>query len=83
MFGMICGSDPFLCEAINVNTRTGRYGGMSFCSIRDKVSFVLDAFYQDQGKAADACDWYGAARIVTPAPVDDSCKAKIAAVSRW
>lgn len=78
LFGMVCGSNPFLCGAINVNTGTGEYGGMSFCSIRDKVSFVLDAFYQDQGKAADACDWYGAARIVTPAPVDDSCKAKIA-----
>ena len=81
LFGQICDADSDACGAINVNALTGNYGGVSFCSDKDKLSYVMNAYYQNQQKSKDACDWDGSAKIVTPSS-DNSCKDKVSAAAQ-
>ncbi|CAN3376411.1 pH-responsive protein 1 [Diutina rugosa] len=81
LFDQVCGADIKACGAINTNAQTGNYGGVSFCSDKDKLSYVLNAYYQNQKKTKDACDWNGSAKIVTPSS-DNSCKDKVSAAAQ-
>lgn len=60
LFGSVCGASPKICAGINAVTKLGNYGAYSMCSPKEKLSFVLDAYYQANGKTSDACGWKGA-----------------------
>lgn len=80
IFGFICGEKPELCAGINGNATTGVYGAYSMCSDADKLAFVLDAYYQDQDKSSDSCDFKGDA-TTQKAASDSSCDKDLAAAS--
>lgn len=60
LFGNVCGANPKICAGINGVTKLGNYGAYSMCSPKEKLAFVLDAYYQANGKTTDACGWKGA-----------------------
>ncbi|KAF4462282.1 beta (1-3) glucanosyltransferase gel3p [Fusarium albosuccineum] len=80
IFGYICGEKPELCTAINANASAGIYGAYSMCDESAKLAYVLDAYYNDQSKSADSCDFKGAA-TTQKAQSQDSCKSALAAAS--
>ncbi|KAM5356518.1 hypothetical protein ACJ41O_003164 [Fusarium nematophilum] len=80
IFGYICGEDPEICTAINGNASTGVYGAYSMCSDSAKLAYVLDAYYQSQNSAADACDFEGDA-TTQKAASNSTCSDSLAAAS--
>ncbi|CAN3356794.1 pH-responsive protein 1 [Diutina catenulata] len=81
LFGQICGASSEACGAINKNAQAGEYGGVSFCSDKDKLSYVLNAYYLIQNKQKDACDWNGLAQTVKP-KADDKCSKKVESATK-
>ncbi|KAM3562439.1 hypothetical protein MY1884_001834 [Beauveria asiatica] len=60
LFGNVCGANQKICAGINGVTKLGNYGAYSMCSPKEKLSYVLDAYYRANGKSSDACGWKGA-----------------------
>lgn len=60
LFGSICGANPKVCAGINGKTNLGNYGAYSMCSPKEKLAYVLDTYYQENGKTSSACGWKGA-----------------------
>ena len=66
IFGYICGQDASLCDGISANATSGVYGSYSPCNATDQLTYVLNAYYQQQGKASTACDFNSSAQVQTP-----------------
>jgi hypothetical protein len=81
IFGYICGENEKICTAINGNATTGIYGAYSMCDNEAKLAYILDAYYKDQNKAADACDFKGKA-TTQKAENEDSCKSALESASK-
>lgn len=60
LFGEVCGSQPKVCAGILGNTELGNYGAYSMCSPAEKLAYVLNAYYQANGKTSSSCGWKGA-----------------------
>lgn len=73
LFGQICGMPGNPCAGINGNTTTGVFGAYSMCTDAQKLSYVLDTYFQQQGGKADACGWNGSASRAQPAAAASSC----------
>nr|BBA60199.1 putative beta-1,3-glucanosyltransferase [Ogataea minuta] len=61
LFSTVCGSVD--CTGINADGESGSYGAYSFCSARDKLSFVLNMYYLAQDSDSSACDFDGSATL--------------------
>lgn len=72
IFNFICGSDEKACKAISGYPEKGVYGAYNMCSRKQQLAYVMDAYYQNQGKSSSACDHDGAATIQT-AETEDKC----------
>lgn len=59
LFGEICGLDEKACVGISSNATTGVYGAYSMCSGAEKLAFTMNAYFNNQNHAADACDFDG------------------------
>lgn len=66
LFGTVCGLDASACKGIAANATTGTYGAYVMCNTTQKLASALNTYYTNQKKASTACDFNGAARIVTP-----------------
>ncbi|ANZ74033.1 BA75_01626T0 [Komagataella pastoris] len=53
------------CGDIGTDAEIGEYGPYSFCDAKEKLSFVLNLYYEDQNGAASACDFDGSASVVS------------------
>lgn len=73
LFDYVCGSDQTLCNGINGDTSTGDYGAYSMCSDQDKLTYVLNQYYQKQNKDKTACDFNSSAEIQTASGSVDKC----------
>ncbi|KAL6408484.1 1,3-beta-glucanosyltransferase gel4 [Ilyonectria robusta] len=80
VFDYICGVNSTLCDPINGNATTGVYGTFSMCSDVDKLAYVLNAYYESQGKASTACDFNGKAQTQKASTTSGDC-IKLAASS--
>lgn len=78
IFDYICGSDQSLCDGINGNTSTGVYGGYSMCGDQDKLTYVLNQYYQKQNKDSTACDFNSSAQTQTASGTMDKCNELVA-----
>jgi hypothetical protein len=76
LFSYICGVID--CDGINGNGSKGQYGAYSFCSPKDKLSFVLNLYYNQNGKGKQACDFSGSASIAK-ATTASSCSSVLSA----
>jgi 1,3-beta-glucanosyltransferase GAS1 len=72
LFDYICGNDQSACNGILANGTTGVYGAYSMCAASQKLSFVMNQYYLNQGKVATACDFSGNATTQSPSPAS-SC----------
>ncbi|EHK19401.1 glycoside hydrolase family 72 protein [Trichoderma virens Gv29-8] len=73
LFDYVCGSDQSLCSGINGDTSTGVYGPYSMCSDQDKLTYVLNQYYQKQKKVSTACDFNSSAETQTASGSLDKC----------
>jgi 1,3-beta-glucanosyltransferase GAS1 len=80
IFGFICGADKKACAGISATPETGVYGAYSMCSAKQKLGYVLDAYYKNQNNAKDACDFRGKATVVRGS-VADNCKGALSSAS--
>jgi hypothetical protein len=80
IFGFICKNSPESCVGINTNATTGVFGAYSMCNDQEKLAYVLDAYYTNQKKAKDACDFDGSA-VLQSANTDSSCSDSLAKAS--
>jgi hypothetical protein len=65
LFSTVCGLDSSACKGINTSGNTGVYGAYSMCNSYQKLSFSMDQYYKNQGKASTACDFGGQAKVQT------------------
>ncbi|KHN96670.1 beta-1,3-glucanosyltransferase [Metarhizium album ARSEF 1941] len=77
IFGFVCGTDTSICAGIDGNTTTGKYGPYSMCSSRQKLAYVLDAYYKKNKNAAGSCDFKGQATTQSARGSQSDC-AKLA-----
>ncbi|KAK4446849.1 protein EPD1 [Podospora aff. communis PSN243] len=81
IFKYICENDKKACAGISADPETGVYGAYSMCNAKQKLGYVLDAYYKNQGNAKDACDFRGKAALARSPTVPDSCKTALASAS--
>lgn len=65
IFGYICENDAAACAGIKADTETGVYGPYGMCNPKQQLAHVLNAYYSNQNSASDACDFNGAAKVVS------------------
>lgn len=66
LFGTVCGLDATACKGITSNATTGTYGEFVMCNTTQQLTNALNTYYTNQKKASTACDFKGAAKVVTP-----------------
>ncbi|GEQ69863.1 hypothetical protein JCM33374_g3538 [Metschnikowia sp. JCM 33374] len=80
LYGIVCGEID--CAAVSGNGTSGTYGAISFCSDKDKLSYLLNAYYVAQNSHSSACNFGGSASLVaSQASVASSCRSAISSVS--
>ncbi|GME75768.1 unnamed protein product [[Candida] boidinii] len=62
LFSYVCNEVD--CGGINGNGTSGKYGAYSFCSSKEKLSFVLNLYYLANSESDQACDFSGSAQVV-------------------
>lgn len=80
LYGTVCGEIE--CDSINADGQKGKYGAFSYCSSKDKLSYVLNEYYEKNGKLSSACDFKGSASINKKASADKSCSSKISKATK-
>jgi hypothetical protein len=78
LFNYICGNDNNACIGINSNATTGTYGAYSMCDAYQQLSFAMNSYYNDNKKAATACDFNGNA-TTQAASTASSCSSVLSA----
>lgn len=76
LFGTVCGYG--VCGGISANASSGEFGAYSMCKAKDKLSFAMNQYYEQQaakGNGASACDFNGAAETKSPSSTGGSCSA--------
>lgn len=79
LYSLVCGHID--CSAVSADGESGIYGSVSFCSDKDKLSYVLNLYYEDQGKHSSACNFDGSASINRSAKTASSCSAAVSSVA--
>lgn len=73
MYSYVCAKID--CGGISANGTTGKYGAYSPCSAKDKLSFVLNLYYEDQNENESACSFDGSGSLKKSATTASSCSA--------
>lgn len=77
LFGYVCGVID--CGGVTANGTDGTFGAYSFCSDKEKLSFVLNLYYESQKKSASACAFSGKASIATAVTANSICSSILSA----
>lgn len=76
LFGTVCGLSKTACAGIQADAEEGKYGAYSMCNPREKLSFAMNSYYEEQnskGNGANACDFDGKARKQSPVKPTGTC----------
>lgn len=79
LYGTICGLVD--CSAVSSDSQNGTYGSVSFCSDKDKLSYVLNLYYEAENKHSSACSFDGSATINKSATTESSCTAAVSSIA--
>ncbi|KAH3679643.1 hypothetical protein WICMUC_000822 [Wickerhamomyces mucosus] len=79
LYGVICGLIE--CNDISANGTSGEYGEYSFCDEKTKLSFLLNKYYQENGKSSSACNFSGSASLTSTTSQASSCAAILSSAS--
>ena len=74
LFNYVC--SQVSCDGITADGSSGSYGSYSFCSPKEKLSFVLNLYYNKIG-SKDACSFSGSATLGGKSTVASTCSAII------
>ncbi|AET40399.1 uncharacterized protein Ecym_5666 [Eremothecium cymbalariae DBVPG len=77
LFAYVC--SQISCDGIHADATTGDYGAYSFCSSKEKLSFILDAFYKVSGSSPNGCSFGGSASLHKPS-TESTCTAILNAI---
>lgn len=72
LFSYVCGEVD--CTGVSGNGTSGIYGAYSPCDTKQKLNFVLNLYYSNNGASASACDFDGSA-TTQAATTASSCSA--------
>ncbi|CAJ2510528.1 Uu.00g133370.m01.CDS01 [Anthostomella pinea] len=81
IFGYVCDADANACAGIKHDSEAGVYGPYVMCNPKEQLANVLHAYYVNQKQASDACDFNGAAKVVSNPSVDSTCEAALSSAS--
>ncbi|OWB71513.1 hypothetical protein B5S31_g1202 [[Candida] boidinii] len=82
LFGVLCGLID--CSDISVDSVNGTYGAFSYCSPKEKLSYLLNKYYEENGSNNSACDFDGSATLMESASVQataTNCNALVSSAS--
>lgn len=77
IFNWIC--NEVSCAGITANGTTGDYGSYSFCGSKDKLSFVMDLYYKQNGSSKSNCDFSGSASLKS-ASTQSACSSALSQI---
>lgn len=80
LYGYICSKID--CSDITSDGAKGKYGGFSYCADKDKLSYILNKYYEKNGKSKSACSFKGSASLNKSASTAKSCSSKIAQATK-
>lgn len=80
LFSYICGHVPSACNGILSNATTGTYGAYSVCDDAEKLSYVMNAYYnaQPSDAKASACNFGGSATVRSATSATGTCSSILA-----
>ena len=81
LFGNVCGLAAGVCDGITANGSTGSYGPYGMCNATEKLAYAFDQYYKNQGSHDYACQFDGAAVIVSGQTPSGSCSSLLAQAS--
>lgn len=81
IFGYICENSKESCVGISGDVSTGVFGAFSMCGAKQKLGYVLDAYYKNLNSASDACDFDGQAVLTKPAAAASTCSKALSSAS--
>lgn len=76
-FDYICGHDNKACDGIANNGSSGTYGAYGMCNPMQKLSFVMNNYYNDQKAGPSACAFGGAGATKSSSSPSGTCSALI------
>jgi len=76
LFSYICGDAGTDCSGITGDAEKGTYGAYSMCDPKERLAWAMNAYYDSQGGASDACNFDGRGQVVTPNAAS-TCSSKI------
>ncbi|CUS22521.1 LAQU0S05e07250g1_1 [Lachancea quebecensis] len=79
LFSYLC--DKIGCDEITADGSSGNYGEYSFCDADIKLSFLLDKYYQSNGKSKSDCSFSGSASLASSTSQASSCQAKLSSAT--
>jgi len=73
LFGTVCGYGDSVCAGIAANGTTGTYGAYGMCNATEQLAFAFNQYYKSQNSNSQACDFNGAANVVSATTAGGSC----------
>ncbi|KAK6349985.1 1,3-beta-glucanosyltransferase gas1 [Orbilia brochopaga] len=78
IFAYICGQlGDGGCDGIITDGNKGIYGSYSMCESEIRLGWALNAYYNAQGKAQDACNFSGQAELAKPTTLNSTCATQV------
>jgi hypothetical protein len=80
LFGTVCGlgASKNVCAGIAANASSGTYGAYGMCNATEQLGFVLNAYYNANGKSSSACAFGGSATLKSATTATGSCSSLMA-----
>ncbi|SCU86391.1 LAFA_0E00452g1_1 [Lachancea sp. 'fantastica'] len=79
LYETLCGKID--CGDISADGEKGNYGAYSFCDNSVKLSFLLNKYYESNGKSKSACSFDGSASLASATSQASSCQTKLSSAS--
>lgn len=77
LFGQVCGTSGTVgkdvCAGIEAFGNNATYGAYGMCNTTEQIAYVLNYYYQLEGKSSSACGWAGSASLKPTTAANGAC----------